>query len=137
LHSKLKITPSGGLVVDGGFLMGGIWTGGAFSNYLHQAGMMAFSVGFEMEADYIGAYYATRAGYDITGTEEVWRAMSLENPASIRMGTDHPTSPVRYLQMKKVVEEIADKKRRGVPLLPELKVNQVRAEPTQAPENSN
>jgi hypothetical protein len=54
------IGQAGGLVIDGGFLMGGIWTGGAFSNYLHQTGMMAFSVGFEMEADYVGAYYAAR-----------------------------------------------------------------------------
>jgi len=80
-------------VVDGGFLMSGIWTGGAFSSYLHQTGMMAFSVAFEMEADYVGAYYAARAGYDISGAAEVWRAMSLEDPTSIRMGTDHPTSP--------------------------------------------
>jgi Zn-dependent protease with chaperone function len=49
------IGQAGGLVVDGGFLVGGIWTGGAFSSYLHQTGLMAFSVAFEMEADYVGA----------------------------------------------------------------------------------
>jgi Zn-dependent protease with chaperone function len=127
------IGQAGGLVVDGGFLMSGIWTGGAFSSYLHQTGMMAFSVAFEMEADYVGAYYAARAGYDISGAAEVWRAMSLEDPTSIRMGTDHPTSPVRYIQMQKTIAEIVDKKRRGLPLLPELKVNQAKTEPEPAP----
>jgi len=38
-------------------------------------------------------------------------------------GSTHQTSPVRYLQMKKVIEEIADKKRRNLPLAPELKVS--------------
>jgi hypothetical protein len=117
----------GGALVDGGFLLGGIYTGNAFSNHFERAGMMAFSVGFEREADYVGAYYAARAGYDIAGAERIWRAMSLENPRSIRSATTHPTSPVRYLQMRKVAEEIADKKRRNLLLMPELKVVQVTA----------
>ena len=127
----------GGAMVDGGFLLGGIYTGGAFSNYLHNAGMMAFSAGFELEADYVGAYYAARAGYDISGAENVWRAMSLETPSMIRLATSHPTSPVRFLQMRKVAEEIADKQRRNLPLVPELKVTQVQTEPATTPENNN
>jgi hypothetical protein len=67
----------------------------------------------------------------------VWRALSLENPQSIRLATTHPTTPVRYLQMRKVFEEIADKKRRNLPLLPELKIAQVHAEPAPAAENNN
>ncbi len=51
--------------------------------------------------------------------------MSLEEPKNSRMAPTHPTSPVRYLQMKKAIAEIADKKRRNLPLLPELKVSQV------------
>ena len=119
----------GGAMVDGGFLLGGIYTGGAFSNYLQRAGMMAFSVGFEREADYVGAYYAARAGYDIAGAEQVWRAMSLESPVVIRKATTHPTSPVRYLQMRKVAEEIAGKQRNNLPLVPDMKVAAVTAEP--------
>jgi membrane-associated protease RseP (regulator of RpoE activity) len=111
----------GGTVIDGGFLLGGISTGGAFSGYLQTAGMNAFSVGFELEADYIGAYYAARAGYDVSGIEEVWQRLSLENPASIRKASTHPTTPVRYLQMRKVIAEIAEKKAKNLPLLPELK----------------
>ena len=111
----------GGGVIDGGFLLGGISTGGAFSNYLQTAGLNAFSVGFELEADYVGAYYAARAGYDISGAEEVWQRLSLENPSSIRKATTHPTTPVRYLQMRKVIAEIAEKKRNNLPLMPEIK----------------
>ncbi len=119
----------GGALVDGGFLLGGIYTGRAFSNYLGRAGARAFSVAFEREADYVGAYYATRAGYDISGAEEVWRAMALEDPASIRTAKTHPTSPERFLFLRKVTEEIADKKRRILPLVPELKVIEVDAAP--------
>jgi Zn-dependent protease with chaperone function len=126
-----------GALVDGGFLLGGIYTGGAFSNYLHRAGLNAFSVGFELEADYVGAYYATRAGYDISGAEEVWRAMSLENPSSIGLATTHPTTPLRYLQMRKTIEEIADKKRRNLPLVPEMKAAKIDAVPASAPQIPN
>jgi len=111
----------GGAVIDGSLILGGVYTGGAFSREFGRAGALAYSVEFEREADYIGAYYAARAGYDISGTEEVWRAMALERPAAIRLARTHPTSPVRFVQMQNVIVEIADKKRRGVPLEPELK----------------
>lgn len=126
----------GGAAIDGGFMLGGIGTGGAFSSYLATAGMLAYSVNFEREADYVGAYYAARAGYDVSGAEDVWRAMSLEAPTMIRTATTHPTSPVRFLQMRKVAEEIADKKRRNLPLEPELEVTAVQSEPDPAPENN-
>jgi Zn-dependent protease with chaperone function len=115
------IGAAGGVVIDGGFLLGGISTGGAFTNYLQTAGLTAYSVGFEMEADYVGAYYAARAGYDISGTEELWQRYSLEVPAAMRMASTHPTTPVRYLQMRKVVEEIAEKKRKNEPLTPNVR----------------
>ena len=55
---------------------------------VHQAiyargGRTAFNVAFEREADYVGAYYAARAGYDLAGAEEFWRALSLENPDNL------------------------------------------------------
>lgn len=122
----------GGSAIDGGFLLGGISTGGAFSNYLEMAGANAFSVAFELEADYVGAYYAARAGYDISGAEEVWQRYSLEIPATIRKASTHPTTPVRYLQMRKVVAEIAEKKTQGLPLMPKLKPNSDESEVVEA-----
>lgn len=118
----------GGAMIDGGFMLGGIYTDGAFSNYMERAGMLAFSAAFEREADYVGAYYAARAGYDIADTGQVWRAMSLENPLSIRLTSTHPATPVRFLQMRKVAEEIADKKHRKQPLVPDLQKTPERTE---------
>jgi hypothetical protein len=40
--------------------------------------------------------------------------------------------PVRFVQMKRVAAEIADKRRRNIPLVPDLKVIEVRHEPVAA-----
>jgi beta-barrel assembly-enhancing protease len=119
---------AGGTAIDAGIMLGGISTGGAFNNQFTRAGARAFSIGFEREADYVGAYYAARAGYDLAGTEDVWRAMSLENPDSIRIASSHPITPVRFVQMQKVAAEIAEKQRRNAPLTPELNVIQADTE---------
>jgi beta-barrel assembly-enhancing protease len=124
-----------GAVIDVGILLGGISTGGAFTREFTRVGQRAFSVAFEREADYVGAYYAARAGYDLAGAEEFWRSYSLENPDSIRLGTTHPVTPVRFVQIQKVVAEIADKQRRNAPLIPELKVTEAETEPTIPAEN--
>lgn len=125
---------AGGTAIDAGILLGGISTGGAFNRAFTHAGARAFSVALEREADYVGAYYAARAGYDLAGAEEVWRAISLENPDSIRIATTHPVTPVRFVQMQKAAAEIAEKKRRNVPLTPELKFIQADTENTMIPE---
>jgi hypothetical protein len=119
---------AGGTAIDLGFLGGGISTGGAFGKAFTKAGARAFSVNFEREADYVGAYYAARAGYDLDGVEEIWRAMGLAHPGSIRLGETHPIAPVRFLQMKQVAAEITDKLRRNLPLVPELKSTQAESE---------
>jgi hypothetical protein len=41
---------------------------------------------------------------------------------------------VRFVQMQKVVAEIADKQRRNAPLVPELKTLQAEADPTDGSE---
>jgi len=73
-----------GAVIDVGILLGTrISTGLTFAREFARAGQRAYSVAFEREADYVGAYYAARAGYDLTGAEEFWRSYSLESPDSI------------------------------------------------------
>ena len=94
-------------------ILGRIWTGGIFARQFARAGERAFSVDFEREADYVGAYYAARAGYDLTGAEEFWRTFSLESPDAIRTARTHPVTPIRFVQMQKVAAEIADKQRRN------------------------
>jgi hypothetical protein len=106
-----------GLTVDAALQTSGVFTR-AFAN----AGLNAYSVGFEREADYVGAYYAARAGYDIAGAEELWFAMGQTHPNDLRFARTHPISPVRFLQMKKVAEEIAEKQRKHLPLVPDLKL---------------
>lgn len=118
-----------GAVIDAGLMLGGISTGGAFTREFTRAGQRAFSVSFEREADYVGAYYAARAGYNLSGAEEFWRALSMEDPDSIRIAVTHPITPVRFVQMQKVAAEIADKQRRNVPLIAELKATQADPEP--------
>ena len=39
--------------------------------------------------------------------------MGETHPNCIRFATTHPTSPVRFVQMREVAAEIADKKRRS------------------------
>jgi Zn-dependent protease with chaperone function len=120
---------AGGAAIDAGIVLGGISTGGAFNRAFTRAGAQAFNVAFEREADYVGAYYAARAGFELAGAEEFWRALSLENPDTLRIATDHPVTPVRFVQMQKAAAEIADKQRRGLPLNPELNTMETRTEP--------
>lgn len=112
---------AGGAAIDAAVALTVMPTNGIFSKEFARAGARAFSVAFEREADYVGAYYAARAGYDLTGAEEFWRALSRESPDNMRIAADHPISPARFVQMQKVAAEIADKRRRELPLIPELK----------------
>jgi Zn-dependent protease with chaperone function len=124
---------AGGAAIDVAVTLTITSTNGVFSKEFARAGARAFSVAFEREADYVGAYYAARAGYELAGAEEFWRALSLENPDNLRIASDHPVTPVRFVQMQKVAAEIADKQRRGLPLNPELKSMERGAEPASAP----
>jgi predicted Zn-dependent protease len=118
-----------GAAVDGSFLLGSIWTGGVFTREFQKAGLRAYSVAFEREVDYAGAYFAARAGYDISGAEELWWSMGQTHPDSLRFARTHPLAPVRFVQMKKVAEEIAQKQRNHQPLVPDLKIAEAAAEP--------
>ena len=120
---------AGGLAIDAGIMAGGLPTNGVFTREFMRGGARAFSVQFEREADYVGAYYAARAGYDLAGTEELWWAFGQQSdPSSLRFAKTHPLAPVRFLQMRAVAAEIADKERRHLPLVPELKSAHASAE---------
>jgi hypothetical protein len=124
----------GGVLVDGSFLLGGIYTRGTFTRHFMRAGALAFSVGFEREADYFGCYYAARAGYDVSGALGFWRKIALENPNSIRLAASHPTSPERFVLMQQTIAEIEDKQRRHLPLVPELTASTIAPAPEAARE---
>ena len=125
---KMLFNTAAGMIaggaIDSGFLLGGISTGGVFTREFGKSGQRAYSVAFERESDYAGAYFAARAGYDLTGAEEVWSAMGMHNPNSLRFARTHPLAPVRFLQMKQVAAEIEEKRRKHLPLVPDLKSKQ-------------
>jgi hypothetical protein len=109
----------GGLAADVGLALLGVNTGGAFTKAGSDLGAIAYASDFEREADYVGAYYAARAGYDVSGVERFWRALAQENPKQVSYAGLHPTTPERFVQMQKTVAEISDKKRRHAALVPE------------------
>ena len=125
---------AGGAAIDIGVLVGGVSTGGAFARQLGGFGARAYSVSFEREADYVGAYYAARAGYELAGAEEVWRRMGLASPGNILPNRSHPVTAARFVQLQKVTAEIAEKQRRHQPLEPDLKY--VAVEHVPAPEEA-
>lgn len=128
-HEQNRVAGAvGGAVVDVMFAMARVNTGGAFTRQGGQIGARAFGTEFEKEADYVGAYYAARAGYEVAGAERLWRAMAQEDPKSLVYAGVHPTSPERFVQMEKTTEEIAAKRRRGLPLVPETRTSAVEAQ---------
>lgn len=113
---------AGGLAIDASVLAGGLSTGGAFARAFGHLGLHAYSVAFEREADYVGAYYAVRAGYELDGAEEIWTAMGQATPDAIRFARTHPATPTRFVQLQRVAAEIAEKRKRGVPLEPNIRI---------------
>jgi predicted Zn-dependent protease len=124
-HRARKTTNSvigavlGGLL-DVGVAVVGVNTGGVFSKA--GAGLMAgaFSKDFEGEADYLGLYLASRAGYDVSVAPDFWRRMGIEHPASVESKylSMHPSTPERALSLEQVVAEIRAKREAGAPLEP-------------------
>ena len=87
-----------------------------------QTGQLLFSQEFEAEADYVGCYYAARAGYDVSGAAQLWRRMAATHPMAINLkGSTHPSTAKRFLAIEKTAEEIKQKIKRGEPLIPEKK----------------
>ena len=83
-------------------------------------GTMAFSQGFEAEADYVGIYHTARAGYDVGEAANFWRRMATEHPGSIHLsGSSHPSTANRYLAIEQAAAEFQRKRDAGLPLIPE------------------
>lgn len=109
-----------GTMLDIGVGMVGVPTGGLFSKL--GAGLMngAFSKDFETEADYLGLYFASRAGYDVAVAPDFWRRMGVEHPSSVESAylSMHPSTPERTLSLVHVVDEIHAKQVAGETLEP-------------------
>ncbi|MBZ0159735.1 MAG: M48 family metalloprotease [bacterium] len=94
---------------------------GVRTGIFQEVGGRVFSQAFEAEADYAGLYLVARAGYDITGSAQFWRRMAVEHPGSIQGAflTTHPSAPERFLAIERTSREIEEKRRQGLPLIPE------------------
>jgi beta-barrel assembly-enhancing protease len=106
----------GGVII--GAILSGL-TGVNMADAGREIGAAAYSQEFEEEADYIGAYLATRSGFDMEGAEQFWRKMAINHPKSIHLsGSSHPSSAKRFIAIRLAVEEIKEKQKSGKPLVP-------------------
>ena len=114
---------TGNMILGG--IVGAILTGLSGINVIDpmmQVGVLAFSQEFEAEADYVGVYYAAKAGYDTKKAAYFWRRMAAAHPRAIGLqGTTHPSSAKRFLAVEAATKEIAGKRARGEPLVPYMK----------------
>lgn len=110
-----------GTVLDGVAKSQGIATGSSLSKLGSHYGVMKFSKDFEREADYIGLYITSMAGYNINKAPNFWRRMSERSEKAIYVAQTHPTTAERYLSLEKTVAEIKRKKKNGALLVPNLK----------------
>jgi hypothetical protein len=69
----------------------------------------------EREADYVGLYLTARAGYDISQAAEFWRRFPR---VAGDLGWSHPDPAQRSEELAATRDEIALKRSRGEPLLP-------------------
>lgn len=81
----------------------------------------AYSIDFEYEADYVGLYYAARAGYDVSKVPTTERRFAALDPKMITIGSSHPPSAPRFVAMEAALHEIQAKQAAGQPLEPNMK----------------
>jgi len=73
---------------------------------------------FEREADYVGIYFAARAGYEVDGVEEFWRRFAADYPSSTYLTRTHPTAAERFLSIAAAQREIEQKRAANQDLRP-------------------
>ena len=74
----------------------------------------------EQEADYLGCYFAARAGYDIRGAAAYWGRLAREIPAVVSENASyaHSGTATRAAGLARTVDEIQRKLEAGAPLVP-------------------
>jgi membrane-associated protease RseP (regulator of RpoE activity) len=107
-----------GAIGDIALGVAGVNTGGLFTDLGADMAKQAFSVEFEVEADYVGMYVLARADYPLEVAPEMWRRIAVEDPTSIKMSTTHPTTADRFVRLDATIQEIRGKQAAGLPLTP-------------------
>lgn len=111
----------GGLLLDTLAKSQGLDTGGQLSKLGADYGQYHYSIAFEREADYVGMYVLTNAGYRVDGALDFWRRFTTQDPNGLYGSRSHPSNPERTVAMQNTINEINSKKAAGAPLLPEMK----------------
>lgn len=106
-----------GVIIDLLALRWRVWTNGGVS----RLSVRAFTKPYEVEADYLALYLLANAGIDSTGVENLWRRLAAEDISRIGWILTHPSTPERFIQLRKTREEIEAKQSRNEKLLPERK----------------
>ena len=98
----------------------GIPTHGAARRAGARAGESAYSQAFEAEADYLGLYFVSRAGFDTSRAPDFWRKMGVEGQAAIYESyrATHPSTPERAAALRQTIDEIRSKISNAEPLIP-------------------
>lgn len=87
------------------------------------SGSSSYARSYEAEADYLGIYIMSRAGFDAGQAAPFWRRMAIENPDMLGNGfaNTHPSTPERFVMIEKTLQDIEAKQAEGLPLLPTRK----------------
>lgn len=115
-----------GAVLDAVAAVGGLNSGGSFSQAGRHLGSLVAAHDVEREADHVGAYILARAGRDVRTAARFWRRVAQESPGSITYADRHPSTAERFVRMERAAAEIAAKRAAGEPLLPTLRAPSAR-----------
>lgn len=111
----------GGTLVDLIANSQGVDTGGKFGNLGANIGVLKYSQDFEREADYVGMYITTLAGFPPEAAIGVIEKFSRQNPNSIRYASTHPANAERAVNARLTLDEIRKKQAAGQPLQPNMR----------------
>ena len=91
-----------------------------WADYAGNKGELAYSKEFESEADYVGLYFAARAGVDLDKAISFFRTLAILDPKRIHSNYSetHPSTVERFLAMEKTIDEIHRKIATNQPLIP-------------------
>ena len=131
LAASTRLARVGGLL---GSILIGAATGVSVDLYsLAARGNKQTRLTLEREADYVGMYFAARAGYDVSKALSFWRRLGADYPTSTYTRFSHPGSPERALNIGATAEEIASKRTSQLALKPTpAKLQQLEKATTQA-----
>jgi len=116
LAASTRLARVGGLL---GSVLIGAATGVSVDLYsLAARGNKQTRLTLEREADYVGMYFAARAGYDVSKALPFWRRLGADYPTSTYTRFSHPGSPERSLNIAATADEITTKRASRLALKP-------------------